>query len=329
MSAKPLASISLDLDNQWSYMKTHGDPAWAELPSYLDVFVPHVLGVLEELGLEITFFIVGQDAALARNREALGQITAKGHEVGNHSFHHEQWIIANPRERIAAELAAAREAIHRATGQEPLGYRGPGFSWSRELLEVLAEAGYLYDASTLPSYLGPLARLYYFRQSDLSAEEMEKRKDLFGGFAEGRRPVKPYLWRLGEGRTLLEIPVSTIPFVKTPFHLSYLMYLSRFSTALMAAYLETALRLCRLTGTEPSFLIHPLDLLGPDQAPELAFFPGMDVGSQRKLEIFHRVLRRLEKSFTLVNMSQHARRALARELPVRAVRGAPGAEVAA
>ena len=32
---KPLASLSLDLDNQWSYMKTHGDAGWEALPTYL------------------------------------------------------------------------------------------------------------------------------------------------------------------------------------------------------------------------------------------------------------------------------------------------------
>jgi peptidoglycan-N-acetylglucosamine deacetylase len=26
--SKPIASLSLDLDNKWSYMKTHGDPGW-------------------------------------------------------------------------------------------------------------------------------------------------------------------------------------------------------------------------------------------------------------------------------------------------------------
>ena len=25
---KPIASLSLDLDNKWSYMKTHGDAGW-------------------------------------------------------------------------------------------------------------------------------------------------------------------------------------------------------------------------------------------------------------------------------------------------------------
>ena len=39
---------------------------------------------------------------------------------------------------------------------------------------------------------------------------------------------------------------------------------------------------CRVTGTEPSFLLHPLDVIGGDQVPELDFFPGMDVPSERK-----------------------------------------------
>ena len=38
---KPAASISLDLDNQWSYMKIHGDEGWDSYPSYFDIFVPY------------------------------------------------------------------------------------------------------------------------------------------------------------------------------------------------------------------------------------------------------------------------------------------------
>jgi peptidoglycan/xylan/chitin deacetylase (PgdA/CDA1 family) len=59
---KPLASLSLDLDNEWSYLKTHGDAGWKTFPTYLDVFIPSVLMALERLDLKITFFIVGQDA---------------------------------------------------------------------------------------------------------------------------------------------------------------------------------------------------------------------------------------------------------------------------
>ena len=67
---QPIASLSLDLDNKWSYMKTHGDRGWESFPSYLDVVVPRFLGLLDELGLRITVFVVGQDAALAQNRAA-------------------------------------------------------------------------------------------------------------------------------------------------------------------------------------------------------------------------------------------------------------------
>lgn len=63
---KPIASLSLDLDNQWSYMKTHGDEGWEMFPSYLDILIPRVLKFLDERHLKITFFVVGQDAALEK-----------------------------------------------------------------------------------------------------------------------------------------------------------------------------------------------------------------------------------------------------------------------
>src|SRR5260370_24726600 len=83
---KPIASLSLDLDNKWSYLKTHGDPEWERLPSYLDVVVPRVLDFLRARNLTITVFIVGQDAALDKNRELLRAIAGPGHEIRNHSF---------------------------------------------------------------------------------------------------------------------------------------------------------------------------------------------------------------------------------------------------
>src|SRR5512147_3243633 len=94
--SKPVASLSLDLDNKWSYMKTHGDRGWESFPSYLDTVVPRALSMLKAHGMTISFMIVGQDAALDKNREALAQIPAAGHEIGNHSFHHEQWFHMGP-----------------------------------------------------------------------------------------------------------------------------------------------------------------------------------------------------------------------------------------
>lgn len=309
---RPLASVSLDADNLWSYLKTHGDPGWEARPSYLGVFFPPVLDALDQLGLRITFFCVGVDADREENLAPFQSLTARGHEIGNHSYEHEPWLHRYSREQLLEELTRTEDALQRATGQRPLGFRGPGYSWSPDLLDLLAERGYRYDASTLPTYLGPLARRYYFMTARLSAEQRRERAALFGTFRDGLRPVKPYLWALPSGRRLLELPVTTFPLLKVPFHLSYLLYLSRFSEALMLAYLRTALATCRLTGTEPSFLLHPLDLLGGDQVRELAFFPGMDLTGQRKIALFLKVLRVLGEHFQLVNMSVHAEAILAR-----------------
>ena len=119
MKQKTLASLSLDLDNQWSYMKTHGDAGWQEFPSYLDLLMPRTLGFLRDHGLTITFFVVGQDAALDQNREALQSIAEAGHEIGNHSFRHEPWLhLYSPqeldREFTEADRAAARRVQHAA-----------------------------------------------------------------------------------------------------------------------------------------------------------------------------------------------------------------------
>lgn len=304
---RPLASVSLDVDNLWSYMKTHGDSGWESRPTYLPVFSPLVLEVLARLHLRITFFLVGVDADREENVPALRALVDAGHEVGNHSYEHEPWLHRYSVEQLRSEIGSAERAIVSATGQRPIGFRGPGFSWSPALLGVLAERGYLYDASTFPTFLGPLARLYYFWTARLSAEEREKRSYLFGSMREGFRPNRPYQWDLEGGRTLLEIPVTTMPVLKIPFHFSYLLYLARYSEGLMRAYLRTAIALCRATGIEPSFLLHPLDLLGGDQVPQLAFFPGMDLPSARKVALFERALGMLGEHFQLVPMSVHAR----------------------
>jgi len=273
--------------------------------SYFNIFVPHVLNVLDELDLKITFFIVGKDTESEENSKYLRMITDRGHEVGNHSYNHESWLQTYSYEKIEKEIRDAEEAIEKVTGQRPVGFRGPGFSWSKDLLKVLESRGYKYDASTLPTYLGPIARMYYFKKSNLSKEEKKARKELFGKFSEGFRKLKPYQWNLENGKTITEIPVTTMPVFKLPFHLSYLIYLGNISMPLMKLYLSTAINMCKITNTPISFLLHPLDLIGGDQIKELAFFPGMNVTSDKKVEIFKQVINSLKKHYEIVNMDQH------------------------
>lgn len=303
---KLLASMSLDLDDQWSYMKVHGDDGWDQHPSYLDIVVPFFLDLLDELEIRITFFIVGQDAAIKKNQSILRSISERGHEIGNHSFHHESWLKTYSKEKIEEEIIRAEDAIFEATGKKTRCFRGPGFSWSNDLLETLRKRNYTFDASILPTYISPLMRMYYFWNSKLTKEERESRKELFGSYKEGFYPVKPFNWKFQNNETLLEIPVTTMPLFKLPFHLSYLLYISGYSTRLMKAYLNFSLWMCKLTKTSPSVLLHPLDLISGDKVPQLAFFPGMDIPTVKKVKVFKYALQRIKKDFEILPMLEFA-----------------------
>lgn len=314
---KPIASLSLDLDNQWSYMKTHGDAGWESFPSYLDIVVPRVLAFLKERNLKITFFIVGQDAALEKNHEALRSIAAAGHEIGNHSFNHEPWLHLYSKEDLMEEFDKTETALGHVSSIRPTGFRGPGYSLSPTVLEVLAERGYQYDCSTLPTHIGPLARAYYFFKSpQMSDDERDKRKKLFGKFTDGFQSLKPYLWDVG-GTSLVEIPVTTLPLFKVPIHASYIIYLSTFSKILARTYWRIAVEMCRLTNTQMSLLLHPLDFLSAEDLPELAFFPGMNLPAREKLQIVGGMLDTLAARYDVGNMRSHVASVRDKERSVR------------
>jgi hypothetical protein len=313
-----VASLSLDLDDLWTYLRTRGDPSWEEYPSYLQVFVPRILDQLAHLGLHLTVFMVGIDATRPANIPLLRAFAERGHEIANHSFSHECWMQLHSRQRIVDELARTEAAVEAATGRRPIGFRGPGFSWSSDLLQVLAERGYRYDASTLPTFLGPVARMYFLATAPrLSPAERARRRGLFGPASAGLQPAGAYRWRLGEGRTLLEIPTTTIPGVRLPFHMSYLLYLRGMSRRLMVAYLRAALAACRAARIQPSFLLHPLDLLEAGDAPRLSFFPGMRLNVKVKRDAFVEALRMLSDEFEIVTMAAHAERLMAGPLAER------------
>lgn len=303
----PFASLSLDLDNKWSYMKTHGDSGWETYPTYLPSVVPRILEFLQARQQRITFFVVGRDASREENAEALRAIVAAGHEIGNHSFEHEPWLQRYGLSELGRELDLAEEHLGKLTGETPRGFRGPGFSFSPALLGELARRGYLYDASTFPTFLGPLARSYYFLISRLTPMERKERSQLFGGLRDGLRPIRPYVWR-GISPELLEIPVTTFPLIRAPIHLSYLLFLGQKAPGLAWCYFRAALAACRLGGISPSLLLHPLDFMGREDDRELAFFPGMGWRREEKLEFLARILDRYAQEFRVGTMLEHAQR---------------------
>ncbi len=324
---KPSASLSLDLDNLWAYQMTHGDPGWEDHPTYLPEVVPIFARLVEEVGVRITVFVVGQDAAMDVNRDALALITSAGHEVGNHSFRHQPWLHRYAADELHRELSDAEEAICTATGQRPRVFRGPGYSLSPSVVRTLAGLGYVADCSTLPTVIGPLARRFYFRTAKLDAAQREERAHLFGHARDALQPLGAYRWVESGGSTgdvdLLELPVTVLPYVRVPFHLSYVLYLAGRSEDLAVRYFAAGLRACRVARIEPSILLHPLDFVGADDVDALRFFPAMGLPGVLKRRVVGRCLALLAERFDVCTIGEHARRLRGRpDLPTRPLRRA-------
>jgi hypothetical protein len=134
---------------------------------------------------------------------------------------------------------------------------------------------------------------------------LEQPEPTGGAFRDGLRPLRAYRWRLGGG-PLVEVPVTTMPIFRLPFHVSYLIYLAGFSPALARLYFSTALTLCRWTGVQPSLLLHPLDFLGADDGFEpLKFFPGMNMPANIKLAWLSDFIASYCRRFRVVPMGAH------------------------
>jgi hypothetical protein len=229
----------------------------------------------------------------------LKQIANAGHEIANHSFMHEPWLHLYSREQLHEEIGGAENAIAAVTGKKTRGFRGPGFSTSPLVREVLVERGYQYDGSTFPSALGPVARLFFFLNSKLTAEEKEKRQGLYGKFSDAFGTLRPFTWPNG----LIEIPVTTMPLFRVPVHAKYLMFLAQKSEALAKAYWGMNLALSRVRNVPPSLLLHPTDFLDVTDVPQMSFFPGMKLPASKKCALVEHAVRGIQRRWPTGSMS--------------------------
>jgi polysaccharide deacetylase family protein (PEP-CTERM system associated) len=109
------------------------------------------LDLLDEHNVKATFFVLGWIAE--QNPKLVREIAARGHEVASRGFYHRSLhYLTN--EEFREDLRKTARALEDACGQKVIGYRSAEKLTFREdswVLDVLAEEGYVYDASFLPS----------------------------------------------------------------------------------------------------------------------------------------------------------------------------------
>lgn len=145
--------ISVDVEDYF-HVEAFSDvvdrSAWSSYTSRVEANTLRILELLDELGIEGTFFVLGWVAD--RFPGLVREIARRGHELACHSYWH-RLIYRLSREEFREDALRAKDVIEQAAGQAVVGYRAPSFSitaaslWA---LEVLAEAGFEYDSSVFP-----------------------------------------------------------------------------------------------------------------------------------------------------------------------------------
>jgi peptidoglycan/xylan/chitin deacetylase (PgdA/CDA1 family) len=99
---------------------------------------PALLDLLERERVSATFFVIGERAL--SHPVLMRRILAAGHEVGNHTLHHDVLLMLRPVARLRAEVEGGQRALE-SFGVETLVFRPPAGVTSPRLGGVLAELG--------------------------------------------------------------------------------------------------------------------------------------------------------------------------------------------
>jgi peptidoglycan-N-acetylglucosamine deacetylase len=75
----------------------------------------------------------------------------RDHEIAIHGWLHEQLMVLNNEREEQRLLTKSIEYITKAVGKRPVGYRAPGWAFSRYTMKQIKEAGFLYDSSLMAS----------------------------------------------------------------------------------------------------------------------------------------------------------------------------------
>ncbi len=259
---------------------------WDSLPSTIIPNSRRLLDLFRRYDVTATWFVLGWIAR--KYPQLVREIFDQGHEIACHSYRHLRVDRMDP-ESFRKDTEMAIEAIGKAIGLRPLGYRAPSWSISAAVpwaFQTLAELGFEYDSSIFPI-----------------------KHDIYGVPGGPRQLFKMYL---DNGRSLYEIPASTyrvfgrnIPIAGGGFlrHAPYW-------------YSNRMIRTLNRQGQSVVVYIHPWEAdPKPPRVEGLSFF--QRYRSYGSTSIMHHKLERLVSDFRFTTMCDHVRQQKKRQIGFR------------
>lgn len=315
MWIKPLGTLQVDVDDLWVYYESIGLRTPPEAPALaFTQGIPRLLDQFDRFDMRCTFFVCGRD--LPAQAAVVHEIVQRGHEVANHSATHRNgYARLNPAE-LRTDIKEAGDRIAQATGRPPVGFKAPGFSFNPALPEILAELGYLYDSSLLPTFYAPVLRLL---QGALSRGHVDPTH--YGRAVYGFAPLRP--WRLrtthraprtahhrgrSSGQSLgnvCEAPVTTVPLLRLPMHSTFV--LAAAGLAAGRPLFDMGLALARLRRVPLNYLLHAADVLDCVTDPALASYRFLRQEWEAKRPLYEHILAEISTHYRIVPTQEYVK----------------------
>jgi peptidoglycan/xylan/chitin deacetylase (PgdA/CDA1 family) len=181
------------------------------------VGVPRILELLQRERIPATWFVPGHTLeTFPANTEG---ILAGGHELACHGWYHEDFSELTT-DAQAEILARSVEAVRKAAGAPPKGFRAPYWALGPETLELVLGAGFEYDSSLMADDYRP----YPVRMGDRHSVDGAS---IFG--QESHLKEAPISWSMddwpyfepGPGRDGLSAPSRVLEIWTGELHYAY------------------------------------------------------------------------------------------------------------
>lgn len=185
MKMKTIA-ITIDVETDWGGRLSVGPGNCHGI----EEGIPYLLHLLDELKIKATFFISGE--VVAKYADIIHDIAKHGHEIASHGFKHNIDYSTMSKTKIKEQISRSKKILDDEIGVTPLGFRAPQCRINDEVYGVLRELNFKYDSSMVRGILPT-------RYNNLSI------------------PSEPFM-----KNDLLEMPISTMPYLKVPMGLLWI-----------------------------------------------------------------------------------------------------------
>ncbi len=321
MTMEKKCSVSIDIDSLRHYHRIHGlaTPRFKGPDPVYTIALPRFLELFRLYNIKATFFVIGEDLQEPIHQEILHQALAEGHELANHTFHHEYHLTRFSEYNMEKEIAEGEEALKALLppNRRIVGFRAPGYNIDEKLLKILKRRGYLYDSSIFPSYPYYIAKglvmAFLALKGTPSASLLGSPKVLlqpvkpfipsFEGDNEESSPSPFHLEDIVEESVLWELPMTLIPYLRLPYIGTSLLLYPRLLLSPMTQFIMREYDFINLE-------LHAIDMLDPQRDPHLNPLrdkqPDLAIPLAEKFERFHEVFSQLAAFYRFITLEEMA-----------------------